>query len=120
MTDQQIYPAVYKSELADLWISLYTTIFSQDIVRTIHTETQMVDRQTGESVHKDLDCFVLVVTSHGNEGSIIGTDGKHVKITDITDLLSPKNFPEMKGKPKIVILQACAGSESLTHGICCS
>ena len=85
----------------------------QDIIRTIHTETQMVDRQTGESVHKDLDCFVLVVTSHGNEGSIIGTDGKHVKITDMIELLSPRNFHELKGKPKIVILQACAGSESL-------
>ena len=81
------------------------------MVETIHTETQMVDQQTGESVHQDLSCFVLVVMSHGDEGSIVGSDGRHVKITDLTDLLSPKNFPEMKSKPKIVIIQACAGSK---------
>ena len=71
----------------------------------------MVDLQTGESVHQDLSCFVLAVMSHGDEGSIVGSDGRHVKITDLTDLLSPKKFPEMKSKPKIVIIQACAGSK---------
>mgnify|MGYP001800824547 FL=1 len=71
----------------------------------------MVDRHTGESVHKDLGCFVLVVTSHGDEGSIVGSDHKHIKITDMIGLLSAKNFPELKGKPKIIILQACAGGE---------
>ena len=81
------------------------------MVETIHTETQMVDQQTGESVHQDLRCFVLVVMSHGDEGSIVGSDGRHVKITDLTDLLSPRNFPEMRSKPKIVIIQACAGSK---------
>ena len=73
----------------------------------------MVDAQTGESVHKDLSCFALVVTSHGGEGSIVGSDHRHIKITDMLELLSPKNFPEMKGKPKIVIIQACAGGELL-------
>ena len=82
-----------------------------DIITAIHTETQMVDRHTGESVHKDLGCFVVVVTSHGDEGSIVGSDHKNVKITDMIDLLSAKNFPELKGKPKIIILQACAGGE---------
>mgnify|MGYP001804846550 CR=1 FL=1 len=71
----------------------------------------MIDGQTGESAHKDLRSFVLVVMSHGDEGSIVGSDGRHVKITDLTDLLSPKNFPEMKKKPKIIIIQACAGGK---------
>ena len=71
----------------------------------------MVDTMTGESVHKDVRSFVLVIMSHGNEGSIIGCDGRHVKIADMIDLLSPKNFPEMEGKPKIVIIQACAGGK---------
>ena len=52
-----------------------------------------------------------MLTSHGDEGSIGGSDRKQIKITDIMDLLSPKNFPSMKGKPKIVIIQACAGSK---------
>ena len=84
----------------------------QDIVRTIHTETQMVDRQTGESVHKDLSCFVLVVMSHGARGSVMGSDHVYVDITEMNNLLSPKNFPAMKGRPTIVIIQDCAGGET--------
>lgn len=53
--------------------------------------------------------FVLVLTSHGGEGSMIGSDHRRVKLTDIYKLLSPKNFPAMQGKPKLVIIQACAG-----------
>ena len=74
----------------------------------------MVDGQTGESVHKDLSCFVLVVMSHGARGSVTGSDHVHVDITEMNDLLSPKNFPAMRGKPKIVIIQACAGGECIS------
>ena len=76
----------------------------------IHSETQLVDRETHQSVHKDLGTFVLVIMSHGSEGSVAGCDEKLILITDIIDLLSPKNFPDMEGKPKIIIIQACAGS----------
>ena len=76
----------------------------------IHSETQLVDSETHQSVHKDLGAFVLVIMSHGREGSVAGCDEKLILITDIIDLLSPKNFPDMEGKPKIIIIQACAGS----------
>lgn len=62
-------------------------------------------------MHGALGSFMLVILSHGDEGAILGSDSKHLKITDILDLLSPKNFPAMKGKPKVVIIQACAGSK---------
>ena len=78
-------------------------------METIHYETQMIDTSTGESVHKQLGTFILVITSHGDEGTLVGADGRHLKITDLLQLLSAKNFPAMKGKPKIVIIQACAG-----------
>ena len=74
----------------------------------------MVDGQTRESIHKDLNCFVLVVTSHGANGTIKGSDGIHIEISDMIDLLSPKNFPAMRGKPKVVIIQACAGGEDIS------
>ena len=83
-------------------------IYIQDIVESIHRETQLVD-QTGQSVHEELGMFVLVITSHGAEGSVTGSDHKHIKLTDIYQLLSSKNFPAMKGKPKLIIIQACAG-----------
>ena len=83
-------------------------MFIKDIVTEIHRETQLVD-QTGRSVHEDLGMFVLVITSHGAEGTVVGSDHKHIKLTDIYQLLSAKNFPAMKGKPKLLIIQACAG-----------
>lgn len=61
----------------------------------------------------NLGAFVLVITSHGDEGTVIGSDGVHIKLTDIYGLLAPKYFPSMKGKPKLIIIQACAGSKYL-------
>ena len=82
----------------------------KNIVKTIHRETQLVD-QTGRSVHEDLGMFVLVITGHGAEGSVQGSDGEHIRLTDIYQLLSARNFPAMKGKPKLIIIQACAGGK---------
>ena len=90
-------------------------MFIKDIVTEIHGETQLVD-QTGQSVYKDLGMFVLVITSHGAEGTVIGSDHHHIKLTDIYQLLSAKNFPAMRGKPKVIITQACAGSKSFLYG----
>lgn len=53
--------------------------------------------------------FVLMMSSHGGDGSISGCDGVHIKLTDIYELLSPENFPAMRGKPRVVIIQACSG-----------
>ena len=78
-------------------------------METIHTETQLVDVTTGESVHRDLGMFVLVISTHGSEGHIIGSDGKYIQLVDIYNLLSARNFPAMRGKPKLIILQACSG-----------
>ena len=78
------------------------------MVEAIHLETQRVDT-SGQSVHIQMGVFVLVLTSHGDEGCIIGSDRVYIRLTDIYDLLSPRNFPAMRGRPKIVIIQACAG-----------
>ena len=54
--------------------------------------------------------------SHGTRGNvIIDSKGQPVDLIDIQDLLSPKKFPAMKGKPKVMIVQACSGGESLVY-----
>ena len=56
--------------------------------------------------------FVIVLMSHGERGDIItDSEGQPVELVDIQDLLSPKNFPAMKGKPKLMIVQACSGGK---------
>ena len=74
----------------------------------MHEETQYIDKDTKESVHSNLGMFVLVLMSHGGYGTL-QVGGKAIKLVDIYRLLSPQNFPAMRGKPKMVILQACSG-----------
>ena len=64
-------------------------------------------------MHEGLGMFALVIMSHGDAGSIVGHDGRHVKLVDIYRLLSSQHFPAMRGKPKLVILQTCSGGECL-------
>jgi len=72
------------------------------------------------------DCFALCVMSHGQIRSVRTTDGDSVRcecvfgsdgiVVPTTTLLAPfsnEKCPSLKGKPKIVIFQACRG------GICC-
>ena len=82
------------------------------MIQTIHDETQLVDRDTHTSVHANLGMFVLVIMCHGDFGTVLSKEGgsyKHIRLVDIYRLLSPKEFPGMKGKPKMIILQACSG-----------
>ncbi|XP_067942683.1 caspase-1-like [Watersipora subatra] len=53
--------------------------------------------------------FVLVVMTHGNETYLYGTDQQAIPRTSVYDLLSPRCFPHMAGKPKLLIFQACSG-----------
>ena len=72
---------------------------------------QEIDDETvNNPEHDDYGMFILVLMSHGAENEcIFGTDGKLVKLNDVYFSLSAKRFPEMSGKPKFVIVQACAG-----------
>ena len=62
--------------------------------------------------HSRFDCFFLAVSSHGERGSLLGTDGARVSIE--AAVLSPFNgahCPSLRGKPKVFFLQACRGTE---------
>ena len=56
--------------------------------------------------------FVLVLMSHGGRDNLIyDSNNRPVSLVSIQDLLSPENFPSMKGKPKLMIIQACSGGK---------
>ncbi|XP_041119727.1 caspase-8-like [Polyodon spathula] len=61
--------------------------------------------------HKDRDCFVCCILSHGEKGKIYGTDGRTVLISEITKPFSGKNCHHLIGKPKVFFIQACQGKE---------
>ena len=56
--------------------------------------------------------FAFVIMSHGRQGDVfLDCNSQPVPLINIQDLLSPRNFPAMKGKPKLLIVQACSGGE---------
>lgn len=69
-------------------------------------------------VHAEADSCVVIVLTHGEEDTLIGTDGNHINIHDFLDFFNSKNAPLLAGKPKIFIIQACRGSKlNLIRGV---
>uniref|UniRef100_A0A8C9SFF0 Caspase-3 n=1 Tax=Scleropages formosus TaxID=113540 RepID=A0A8C9SFF0_SCLFO len=61
--------------------------------------------------HSERSCFVCVVLSHGDEGHILGTDGKAVPVGKLSATLTARRCPSLWGKPKLFFVQACRGQE---------
>ncbi|NXN92483.1 CASP8 protein, partial [Rhinopomastus cyanomelas] len=59
--------------------------------------------------HRDRDCFVCCVLSHGKKGSIYGVDGEEVPIQKLTTCFTGQNCHSLAGKPKVFFVQACQG-----------
>uniref|UniRef100_A0A663LYN6 Caspase-8 n=1 Tax=Athene cunicularia TaxID=194338 RepID=A0A663LYN6_ATHCN len=59
--------------------------------------------------HKDKDCFVCCVLSHGKKGIVYGVDGQEVPIQELTTSFTGQNCHSLAGKPKVFFVQACQG-----------
>lgn len=66
-------------------------------------------RKASEENHTDLSCFVCVLMSHGEEGTILGSDQRWIPIKTLTSTMTSDLCPTLRGKPKIFFLQACRG-----------
>jgi len=74
-----------------------------------------IEKETQHSDYETLGVSVLVIMTHGAENQVYGKDGRPIKMTDIFDLMSPYRFQSMAGKPKIIIIQACAGGKLMLN-----
>ena len=61
--------------------------------------------------HSDYDCFVLWLMSHGRSGEVFGSDGVPLPIQTIKDMLSNASCATLRGKPKLLFVQACRGDK---------
>ena len=58
----------------------------------------------GRLDHHDVDCFVLIILSHGDEDGVYGIDG----VIDPDRLIEPikgNKCPDLVGKPKLIFIQ---------------
>uniref|UniRef100_A0A452F8C1 Caspase-8 n=1 Tax=Capra hircus TaxID=9925 RepID=A0A452F8C1_CAPHI len=61
--------------------------------------------------HKTKDCFICCILTHGNKGTIYGTDGQEAPIYELTSYFTGSKCPSLVGKPKIFFIQACQGDK---------
>ncbi|KAF5897768.1 caspase-8-like isoform X1, partial [Clarias magur] len=64
--------------------------------------------------HSKMDAFVCCILSHGEKGTVLGTDGKPVPIRELT--LPFAHCSNLTGKPKLFFIQACQGND-LQEGV---
>ncbi|KFP19834.1 Caspase-10, partial [Egretta garzetta] len=90
------------------WLGLdvrtYTDLTSQEIKNLMQTWQRLQD-------HKDRDCFICCILSHGESGAIYGKDEELVSIRTIMSHFTAKQCPQLAEKPKLFFIQACQGKE---------
>ncbi|NXW82962.1 CASPA protein, partial [Alopecoenas beccarii] len=59
--------------------------------------------------HKDRDCFICCILSHGESGAIYGKDEELISIRTIMSHFTAKQCPQLAEKPKLFFIQACQG-----------
>ncbi|NWR17070.1 CASPA protein, partial [Emberiza fucata] len=90
------------------WLGLdvrtYTDLTSGEIINLMETWQHVPD-------HKDRNCFICCILSHGKSGAIYGTDDRLVSIRVLTSHFTAKQCPQLAAKPKLFFIQACQGDK---------
>ncbi|XP_047669285.1 caspase-8 isoform X2 [Tachysurus fulvidraco] len=75
-------------------------LLSSDMLETV--------KEFSERDHSKMDAFVCCILSHGEKGTVLGTDGIPVPIRDLTKPFACCKM--LTGKPKLFFIQACQGN----------
>lgn len=71
----------------------------------IHSEMERIAKMD----HRDNDCILIAILSHGAMGEIYARDYPY-KLFTICNLFTAASCPTLAGKPKLFFVQACRGS----------
>ncbi|NXJ10248.1 CASP3 protein, partial [Odontophorus gujanensis] len=87
-------------------------------VKLMHNRTakEMEDLYQQECGCEHGDYFVSIISSHGEEGAVLGCDCRPLRLARVFQILSPKNCPALAEKPKVFFIQACRGT-ALDQGV---
>ncbi|XP_056322974.1 caspase-7 [Danio aesculapii] len=81
--------------------------FSVDIKVDVEAG-EIIEAFKQESEQTVKECFVGIISSHGEEGVVFGCDGRAVKLAEIYSCF---RGPTMKDKSKLFLIQACRGGD---------
>ena len=68
--------------------------------------------------HSTVDSCVVVLLTHGLEGQIYGSDAKLINLTEVFGFFDGNVCPNLQGKPKFFLVQACRGGIFLYLYVC--
>ncbi|XP_051827971.1 caspase-14 [Antechinus flavipes] len=68
-------------------------------------------RDDMEKMEDPVSCCFVVLMAHGEEGILLGVDGKTIMLEELFSMLTNKNSLALRGKPKVFIVQACRGEQ---------
>ncbi|XP_001338890.3 caspase-3-like [Danio rerio] len=111
---ENFYPGAYlckrigvKRDSRRLYKILSELGFSVDIRLDIEAE-EIYQAFKAESEQTVKECFVGIISSHGEEGVVFGCDGRAVNLAEIYSCF---RSPIMKDKSKLFLIQACRGGD---------
>ncbi|KAI3362471.1 hypothetical protein L3Q82_012759 [Scortum barcoo] len=96
--------------------SLHSTLSKLGFKVDVHTNLssdQIYQLFLRESQQPVKDCFLAVLSSHGEEGGVFGADGKLARLSQIFRCFDNK---QMETKTKVFLIQACRG-DTLDDGV---
>lgn len=73
-------------------------------------EIHEIVKEYSKKDHRNMDCFVCFIFSHGEKDKIKGVDDECVNIEDLVSCFTGTKCPSLAGKPKVFIIQACQGT----------
>nr|APY24037.1 caspase 8 [Corbicula fluminea] len=66
--------------------------------------------------HRNFDCFVCCILTHGVLGYLYGSNGRLISIKDLTATFQANRCQTLAGKPKLFFIQACQGRDKMEGG----
>ncbi|KAH9376430.1 hypothetical protein HPB48_021122 [Haemaphysalis longicornis] len=94
--------------MEELFEALYFSVHSHSNL-TADEIKKVLTKVAVEKQHRNAECLVVVLSSHGHKHVLYGTDGYYVDLQQIYDLFDNNNCPALQGKPKLFFIQACRG-----------
>ncbi|CAH3022285.1 unnamed protein product, partial [Porites evermanni] len=89
--------------------TLFTELsFDVEVARDLrYDQMRNLTAQVAKRNHKNHDAFVLIVMSHGGDNDVIyGVDNRAVRVEDLISELTQSNCPDLRDKPKIILMTA--------------
>ncbi|XP_033104871.1 caspase-8-like isoform X2 [Anneissia japonica] len=62
---------------------------------------------------QSVGCLVVMLMSHGGKDGLLGQHKKTLDYPTIFKIFNEENCPLMKGKPKLIFIQACRGRDGI-------